>query len=89
MNQKLKVFYHIALSVLSGITLMNSSAAVDGSSTAGLRQSVGIYVFGTDIVSVIIADKWNNRILRLLDDGTIYRNISVVATEWASGHSLS
>lgn len=74
--------------MLSAVTVMNSSTVVSGSSTAGVSQPSGIHVFGTDILSAIIADAVHNRILRLLDDGTNHRNISVIETEWAPGHSL-
>lgn len=67
---------------------MNASTPVNGSSTAGVSQLGGLYVFETNTVSIVIADTTHNRILLLMDDGINYRNASVIATEWAPGRSL-
>ena len=67
---------------------MDGNTPVDGSSTAGLYSPMGIDIFETDVVSVIIADEGNARIVRLWDDGTNNRNVSVLATERAPGQSL-
>jgi 6-phosphogluconolactonase (cycloisomerase 2 family) len=67
---------------------MNNSTAVIGATIAGLNNPSAIDLSETDIVSVIIADQLNNRILQLWDDGMNVGNISVVGTEWAPNQSL-
>ncbi|CAF1118637.1 unnamed protein product [Adineta steineri] len=76
------------LSVLSGTTIVNDTTKIRNSSTVGLNWPIGIDILGTNSDSIIIVDMNNNRILGLWDADTNYKNISVVATEWAPGHSL-
>ncbi|CAF4042779.1 unnamed protein product, partial [Adineta steineri] len=76
------------LSVLSGTTIANDTTKIRNSSTVGLNSPFGIDIFGTNSDSIIIADLGNNRIVGLWDADTNYKNISVVATEWAPGQPL-
>ncbi|UJR34583.1 hypothetical protein I4U23_027359 [Adineta vaga] len=76
------------LSILSATTIMDGTTIVDSNSTIGLSGFSGIGVFGIDIDSIVIVDQNNNRIVAIWDASTTYRNISIVATEWAPGSSL-
>ncbi|CAF0849455.1 unnamed protein product [Adineta steineri] len=76
------------LSVLSGTTVADDTTEISDSSTVGLNWPLGIDIFGTNSDSIIIVDMGNNRILGLWDADTNYKNISVVATEWAPGQPL-
>ena len=80
--------FFIALSVLDGTTLMNSSTVINGSATAGLNYPFGIGIMETTTDSLIIVDILNNRVLGLWNVGTAQQNITVIATEWAPGQSL-
>ncbi len=66
---------------------MNNSTKVTNS-IAGLYFPFGIAVLGTDHDSLIVVDSGNNRVLGLRHVGTIYQNISVIASEWAPGRPL-
>ncbi|CAF1595624.1 unnamed protein product, partial [Adineta steineri] len=77
------------LSVLSGTTIVNDTTVIRNSSTVGVNSPTGIDILGTNSDSIIIVDMGNNRIVGLWDADTHYKNISVVATEYAPGQSLS
>ncbi|CAF1093484.1 unnamed protein product [Adineta steineri] len=77
------------LSVLSGTTIVNQTTKITNSTTDGLNSPLGIDILGTNSDSIIIVDMNNNRIVGLWDADTNYKNISVVATEWASGQPLN
>ncbi|CAF1343244.1 unnamed protein product [Adineta ricciae] len=76
------------ISILSGTTIIDNNTVINGSSTIGLNTPVGISVFSTNVDSLVIADSNNNRIIGVWDANEMGQNISVIATEWSSGHSL-
>jgi hypothetical protein len=67
---------------------MDSTTVFGNDPTVGVNNPFGIATFGTDTDSVIVVDCMNNRIVGLFNAGTIYQNMSVVATEWAPGQPL-
>ncbi|CAF4310508.1 unnamed protein product, partial [Adineta steineri] len=77
------------LSVLSGTTIADDTTKMSNSPTVGVNSPTGLDILGTNSDSIIIVDFGNSRILGLWDADTNYKNISVVATEWAPGQSLS
>jgi hypothetical protein len=75
--------------VLFGTTILDRYAVIVNSSTAVLGYPYGIALLGIDTDSIIFPDITNNRVLGLWNIGTVDQNISVVATQWAPGQSLS
>jgi DNA-binding beta-propeller fold protein YncE len=68
---------------------MDNSTVIVNNSSAPLKNPHGIALLGIDTDSIIFADASNNRVLGLWNVGTVNQNISVVATQWAPGQSLS
>lgn len=81
--------FFLALSILSGTTVLNSVTVIGGGATPGLDKPSGIAVIGTDADSIIVSDARNHRVIALWNIDTVRQNISVVATEWAPGQTLN
>ncbi len=75
----------LALSVLSGTTLIDNNTVFDGSSRIGLGAVGHLALTGLPQEALIVADAGFQRIIQVLDIGSNNYNISILAQNWTTG----
>ena len=88
LSQPLALFI-LALSLLSGTTVLSAGTTVAGSATVGLSYPYAIIVNKTTDNAIIVTDSAHSRVLRFYDNRFTSDNVSLLAQSWSGGNSLA
>ena len=88
LSQPLALFI-LALSLLSGTTVLSAGTTVAGSATVGLSYPYAIIVNETTDNAIIVTDSAHSRVLRFYDNRFTSDNVSLLAQSWSGGNSFN
>lgn len=83
------LLFLVALSLLSGTTLLSTATVVAGSATVGLNYPYTILVNQTTDNAILVTDCLNHRVLRFYDNRLTIDNVSLLAQNWSGENALN